>query len=303
MKILKFSGIVVGIHLFALILIFANPGCSSSTKTPPAPADTATASDAAAISVPGISPAPATDYSTTNSSSSDMPVITGINAAPRYSPTRPGSPVAANVQTEPAPQFTPATTYSVVSGDNLTVVAKKHHLTIAELAAANNLKPTAKLQLGQKLIIPGKTSAPTAGTSTVSASASSVSSSGTAAAKMPEATSPKAAPAESVKHVVRSGETLGGIARKYGVRQGDIAVANSISDPAKIRPGQELIIPGWQAPSAKAAKSSTEAAAPKPGLDPQPYVPSPAVSSSSTSATPPPAEVPVIKIEDTPPAK
>ena len=37
MKILKIFGVVVGIHLFALLLIFANPGCSSTSKPPPAP--------------------------------------------------------------------------------------------------------------------------------------------------------------------------------------------------------------------------------------------------------------------------
>ena len=40
MKILKIFGIVVGIHVFALISIFANPVGSSTTKPPPAPHDT-----------------------------------------------------------------------------------------------------------------------------------------------------------------------------------------------------------------------------------------------------------------------
>ena len=42
MKILKILGIVAGLHAFALLLIFANPGCSSGEgqsappTTPPA---------------------------------------------------------------------------------------------------------------------------------------------------------------------------------------------------------------------------------------------------------------------------
>ena len=40
MKLLKIFGIVAGIHAFALILIFANPGCSSSTQRRSSPADT-----------------------------------------------------------------------------------------------------------------------------------------------------------------------------------------------------------------------------------------------------------------------
>jgi LysM repeat protein len=300
MKILKFSGIVVGIHLFALILIFANPGCSSSTKPAPVPADTAASNkEPGTILVPGISPA-TTDGSaapSSSSSTSEVPLITGINTSPRYSPTRPGSSTATTLQAEPAPQFTPATTYSVVSGDNLTVIAKKNHLTIAELAAANNLKPSAKLQLGQKLIIPGKASGATTSTPTpvVTGSASSTS------AKPADSTAAKVAATESVRHTVKSGETLGGIARKYGVKQGDIAVANNISDPQKIRPGMELIIPGWQTPGGKTAAKSPGSATTKPGVDPKPtFAPTPAIESPTTISDPPPSEVPVIKVEDSP---
>ena len=45
MKIIRVFGIVVGIHLFALMLIFANPGCSSSSKPTPAPSDTVAKAD------------------------------------------------------------------------------------------------------------------------------------------------------------------------------------------------------------------------------------------------------------------
>ena len=39
MKILKIFGIVAGIHALAFLLILANPGCSSTSKPPPAPAN------------------------------------------------------------------------------------------------------------------------------------------------------------------------------------------------------------------------------------------------------------------------
>ena len=54
MKILKIFGIVAGIHVLALLLIFANPGCSTARKPAPVPSDTV-AQDApvpAAVSVP-----------------------------------------------------------------------------------------------------------------------------------------------------------------------------------------------------------------------------------------------------------
>ena len=43
------------------------------------------------------------------------------------------------------------------------------------------------------------------------------------------------------------------------VRQGDIAVANNISDPQKIRAGMELVIPGWQAAGGKSGKAAPNA--------------------------------------------
>jgi LysM repeat protein len=93
--------------------------------------------------------------------------------------------------------------------------------------------------------------------------------------------------------VVQSGETLGVIARNYGVRQAEIAVANRITDPARIRAGTELIIPGWQAVNGKAAKAPAApaaAAAPAPAATPKVLVVAPE----------PAPEVPVIRIDDGP---
>jgi LysM repeat protein len=92
----------------------------------------------------------------------------------------------------------------------------------------------------------------------------------------------------------RPGETLGAIARKYGVKQGDIAVANNITDPRKIQPGQELVIPG-------AYGSSRPSRARAPGRlgGRRPSRP-PAADQDLDAGLKPPsaAEVPVVKIED-----
>jgi len=50
-----------------------------------------------------------------------------------------------------------------------------------------------------------------------------------------------------VTYTVKGGDTLGAIAAEYGVTWLEIAAANDIDDPAKIRPGQELVIPGGSA--------------------------------------------------------
>ena len=60
MKILKIFGIVVGIHVFALILIFANPGCTSRTSlAAPPPTEPVAKADPppAAITLPVAAPA------------------------------------------------------------------------------------------------------------------------------------------------------------------------------------------------------------------------------------------------------
>ncbi|MDE2302036.1 MAG: M23 family metallopeptidase [Sphingomonadales bacterium] len=52
-----------------------------------------------------------------------------------------------------------------------------------------------------------------------------------------------AAPAEESVHVVRPGETLGGIARRAKVPRGLIAEANHLKQPWRVHPGQKLRLP------------------------------------------------------------
>ncbi len=107
----------------------------------------------------------------------------------------------------PAPKETPAkagetakaaedsgNTYTVVAGDNLTVIAKKFKITVAELKKANNMTSD-RINVGQKLKIPAASTAASAATAT-SASAPAASSSAAAA--------PVAAPATSGAPVVQA---------------------------------------------------------------------------------------------------
>lgn len=292
MKLLKVFGAVVGIHVFALILIFANPGCSSTSQPDPTPADTVARADppSPTITVPG--------------PSADSPMITApatfdpnapavsVSVGVRYSPTRPNTPAAGALAAEPVEDVTPASAYTVTKGDSLWTIAKKHHLLVSDLATANNLKAGASVRLGQKIIIPGKALPPgTAAAHVVEPSP----------AKAPTVVAATTGSADAVKHTVRAGETLGAIARKYQVRMGDLATANNISDPARIRPGLELVIPGWQAPPTKGGKSGTKAATTGANA---PVVPTISVSTDSPEigpgAQPANDAPPVISVEDVP---
>jgi LysM repeat protein len=293
MKILKVFGVVVGIHVFALILIFANPGCSAMTKTSPSPSDTTAKADTPSptITVPAV---PAGDSAGIDP---NAPAVS-TSAAIRFSPTRPNTSAASALEAEPVSDVTPATTYTVGKGDSLWSIAHKNHLTKAELAAANNLKPEATLRFGQKLIIPTKAAAPAMAGAKTAAPVKGA---------MADTTAAPAAKGsgDTVKHIVKAGETLGAIARKYQVKVGEIATANNISDPKKIHPGMELIIPGWQAPAGKSGAKTAAKAASEPAKPAS--IPTISVGDDQPAAAPVAAPAsdapPTITVEDAPAPK
>jgi LysM repeat protein len=295
MKILKIFGLVVGIHLFALVLIFANPGCSSTRKPVPTPADTA-ASPPPTVSLPAPAPAPAPAPDVplfapaAPAFNPDAAATSGVAGGVRFVPTRPGTPVAGTLVAEPVADVTPTSTYVVKSGDSLWTIAKKHNLSLSQLTAANNLPANTNLKPGQKLLIPGKAPA-----GAVSAPAPS----GAAARVKAAEPAPARGGASGTRHTVKSGESLGGIARTYGVKAADIAVANNISDPAKIRAGMELVIPGAEA--AKNGKSgAAKSGAPKAGAASAATETNRPPAVPMLMAPPPANQVPVIRIEDNP---
>jgi len=67
------------------------------------------------------------------------------------------------------------------------------------------------------------------------------------------------------RYTVQRGDTLSGIARKYGVTVRDLVEANDIINPNLIFPGQKLIIPGYMSP-----KPPPEPEEPKPVPTPSP---------------------------------
>jgi LysM repeat protein len=285
---------VLALHLLAFLLIYANPGCST-TKKQPLTADTAAVAapvptiNVAAIPAAPITLAPATPIQL--GFDPDAPAISGME---RYSPRRPAAETAAPAA--PAAEAAPAKSYTVAGGDSLWSIAKKNDLTVAELSRANNLTANAVIHPGQKLAIPTK-NAPAAAPSAAAANTYRVKANETLAGiarragvsvatlrevnglktdalrfgqdlKLPPgvtvaAETPAAKPGENVyTHTVQPGETLEMIARKYGMKQAEIGAANNISNPALIRAGATLVIPGWQQPAAKAAAPEPAAKTP-----------------------------------------
>ncbi|MBR0910114.1 LysM peptidoglycan-binding domain-containing M23 family metallopeptidase [Bradyrhizobium japonicum] len=73
------------------------------------------------------------------------PAMAPVAAAPAMAPA--AKPVAAVVA--------PSSTHFVNHGDTLASIARKNHISSAELARANGLDPSAKLKLGTRLTVPG----------------------------------------------------------------------------------------------------------------------------------------------------
>lgn len=104
------------------------------------------------------------------------------------------------------------TTYTVVAGDTLSGIASRYGTTYQELARINNIANPNLIYVGQVIKIPTNGSVP----STPSSSAE--------------------------YYVVKSGDTLSGIAARYGTTYQEIARKNGISNPNKIYVNQKLII-------------------------------------------------------------
>jgi len=123
--------------------------------------------------------------------------------------------------------------YVVQAGDTLGAIAKEFGVTVEALQEINAISDPTRLQIDQELVIPQKKQ--------VEATVTSTSVSPTTGA---------------VIHVVQAGDTLGAIAKQYGVTVEALQEANAISDPNRLQIGQELIIPkgGTIAPTSTATE-------------------------------------------------
>ncbi|MBI1841123.1 MAG: LysM peptidoglycan-binding domain-containing protein [Verrucomicrobia bacterium] len=179
-------------------------------------------------------------------------------------PTPPPTPVIA----DPAPT-TPSTEHIVVKGDTGVTIAKKYGMGWKAIEAANPGVDARRLKIGQKLIIPAKsisTAPPHADHAADGATGS-----------------------ETV-YTVKSGDTLGKIAKSHGVTVKALQAANGLKTTG-IAVGKKLKIPAKTAPAT--ATPGTDTIAPPPSIS-IPSLPPPApgllpdTSSPGSSLPPPP---------------
>lgn len=146
--------------------------------------------------------------------------------------TLPTAPAATPQRaSSPQPQ---AATHTVVSGDTVSAIAARYGTTVQAVVAANGLDSRAFIRVGQVLTIPGTAAPATTGAQ------------------------PAAAPqAQTATHTVVSGDTVSGLAARYGTTAQAIIAANGLDSRALIRIGQVLDIPGATSAGSSAGVGNT----------------------------------------------
>lgn len=106
--------------------------------------------------------------------------------------------------------------HKVKAGETLSEIARKYDVSVKSIARNNSLKSIDHLQIGEKLVIPIGTKPANAGGS-----------------------------ADGTWHTIEFGDTLISIARKHNIEDWKkLQDINNISNPKRLRIGQEIFIPG-----------------------------------------------------------
>ena len=161
---------------------------------------------------------------------------------PAAKPVRP-LPRPAPVVAAPAAPAPAAVTYKVVKGDTFGGIAHRNGIKLAMLQKANpSITDPNKLRIGQTVNIPAPAAVP-------------------AAAPAPAAAKPAPAAAPGGEYVVKNGDALERIARRFKTTSKAIREANGLKSDT-IRVGQKLKIPGAAAAAAqpKQAKAAAKPA-------------------------------------------
>ncbi|MEO5800225.1 MAG: LysM peptidoglycan-binding domain-containing protein [Gemmatimonadales bacterium] len=149
-----------------------------------------------------------------------------------YIPVSNSIPLALMREPEPISNTrTSSISHTVKRGETLASIARKYRVSTASLRSANRLGKSAKVRVGQRLVIRRTTKVTVA-------SAKRSGAKGSAKVSTRASTS-----AVSRTHVVRKGETLTGIASRYGVSVASLASANGVGKSKGVRAGQKLKIP------------------------------------------------------------
>jgi LysM repeat protein len=122
-----------------------------------------------------------------------------------------------------------ARVHTVAAGETLSAIAGRYGVTVTELVAANRVRNADRILVGARLDIPGAGGEP--GPAVPQRSL----------ADIPSVSVP---PLLTLTHTVRPGDSVGAIARAYGVSPATLVSANELANANLIRVGEQLIVPG-----------------------------------------------------------
>jgi LysM repeat protein len=163
-------------------------------------------------------------------------------AAPGTDPAAP-APEAAPAPAAPAAPA-PVSTYTVVRGDSLSGIASRFGTTTRNLMSINGITNPNLIRVGQVIRL-SSDAAPAAPAAPAPAAPAP-------AAPAPAAPVAPAAPAAPTTYTVVRGDSLSGIASRFGTTTRNLMSLNAITNANRIRVGQVLTIVGSGAPAAPA---------------------------------------------------
>jgi LysM repeat protein len=171
---------------------------------------------------------PAISSSTiSNQAMSTMPPAQSLTAQPNPSAAINSAPMSSAPAAAPAAPTAVVGDYAIAKGDTLAAIAKRNSVSLRALTEANPGLNAKKLKIGQKLQIPASTGAMASASSTSAAAASP------AAAEVAS---------DGSTYIVKSGDTLGKIARAHATSYKKIMALNDLKTTG-IRVGQKLKMP------------------------------------------------------------
>lgn len=149
----------------------------------------------------------------------------------------------------PKPDSSPVTTkkYTIVAGDTISSIAAKHKVTTTAVLKANGLGWSSIIFPGQKITIPvGTTAAPPVPPKVDPPVTPKppVNTTPTPPAPAPPTPEPPVSVPVNGSYVIKSGDTITAIAKKFGVTVAAVLSANNLTASSMIYAGRTLVIPG-----------------------------------------------------------
>ena len=129
--------------------------------------------------------------------------------------------------------------YVIKSGDNLSMLANRYGVSVAQLANLNRISPQTIIVAGQKLVVP---TTPVNTNPTSNRTSQTRTSQTSTSRHVPQTGSHQGN--HQVQHKVQLGETLSGLAARYKIPLTTLASANNVPTDYMLINGQILTIPG-----------------------------------------------------------